>query len=419
LRTRTKLFCLACSIALAGFVAGCGTNTGSTQNQVTGLTKRLLLTNQQAGIANLMDASKDTLAKAFAAGSGATKMVTAGGITVIADSATNSIAIFDNTQEKITVAPATSAIPFDIAISPDGKTAWAAMRNPGFVEAFDTTSGNVLATIPVPNAVRLVMSPQGSRLLVFTDNPQLLPSPNANAFFIINTANLSNSTTATAVAESPGDQPFTGIFNGSETNAFILNCGSECGGTAASVVPADFSAAPALSTPIPVAGATVGLISGQSLFVAGTPVTVPAGVNCSSLGAATCGTLQVINTGSLTAAAPLAITDGLHLKMALTSNNRLYVGASGCTTVATGTNQVRGCLSIFDTASQALAFPSESVFRQNFDVTGLQQISARNVIYVAQGGELDFFDITTNAVSTSITQIDIQGAAWDVLQIDP
>ncbi len=406
---------------LAGFVAGCGTSTTSTQNQVTGLKKRLLLSNQQSGVINLMDASKDKFAKSFSAGTGPTKMVTSGGFTVILDSGSNTISIFDNTKEQVTLAPATSNIPFDIAISPDGKTAWAAMRNPGFVEAFDTTSGNVLATIAVPNAVRLLMSPQGSRLLVFSDNPKLLP--NTNAFFVINTANLSNSTTATAVTGTGLDQPFTGIFNGNDNQAFILNCGPECGGTTASVLLADFSgAAPALGAPAPVAGATVGLLSGQSLFVAGTPATLPAGVSCSSLGTATCGTLQVINISNLsalTAGAPFAITDGLHLKMALASNNRLYIGAAQCTTAATGANVVRGCLSIFDTTTQALTFPSESAFRQNFDVTGLQQISARNVLYVVQGGELDFFDITTNAVSTSITQIDIQGIAWDVLQIDP
>ena len=390
---------------------GCSYNSSSTQNQVSGLTKRVLLTNQQSGGLTLLDGLKDVPAKAISGGSGAAKMVTGGGITVVADSATNSIALYDNATEKVTLAPATSNIPFDIAVSPDGKTAWAAMRNPGFVEAFDTTNGNVLATIPVPNAVRLVMSPQGSNLLAFSD------SPNGNTFAVISTDNLSSTTTATTVSAPGLDQPYTGFFNGSETQVLILSCGAECGGTAAAVTSLDL-ADPASAVTVPVAAATVGLLKGQSLFVAGTPATLPTGLTCpAELG--TCGTLQVFDTSALTAGAPVAITDGLHQRMALTSNNRLYIGAAGCTTVASGTNEVRGCLSIFDTATQALTFPTESVFRQNFDVTGLQQISARNVIYVVQGGELDFFDITTNAVSTTITPIDIRGIAWDVLQIDP
>lgn len=413
--------------ALAGFLLGCGTSTNVTQNKVTGLKKRVLVSNVQAGTVTMLDAEKDRFApKAFPLGSPG-KMVTGGGFTVVQETATNAITILDNTKEDIAFTPATPSIPFDIAISPDGKTAWAAMRNPGFVEAFDTSNGNPIATIAAPNAVRLVMSPGGGTLLAFADNPQVLPSPNTNAFYVIKTANVSNSTPATPVAMSAGDQPFNAVFS-SDTQAFILNCGAECGGvhpaggttpTASSVVFMDFSgASPVTGNTVPVAGATVGLLSGQNLFVAGTPPTLPAGLTCpATLGS--CGTLQTISTGSFTAGAPLAITDGLHQRMALTSNNRLYIGAAGCTVLPAGTNLVRGCLSIFDTATQALTFPTESSLRQDFDVTALQPISGRSVIYVVQGGELDFFDITTNAVSTTITPIDLVGNAIGLVQIDP
>jgi hypothetical protein len=64
-------------------------------------------------------------------------------------------------------------------------------------------------------------------------------------------------------------------------------------------------------------------------------------------------------------------------------------------------------------------FPEEPSFRQSFDVTGLQPISNRSVIYVVQGGELDIFDTTTDAVATGITAIDVVGKAFDVVQIDP
>ncbi|HEX7287086.1 MAG TPA: hypothetical protein VF532_12940 [Candidatus Angelobacter sp.] len=425
MRNQIKLSFLACSVALAGSLLGCGTSTSVTQNKVTGLKKRVLVSNVQAGTVTMLDAQKDKIApKAFPLGSPG-KMVTGGGFTVIAETSTNAITIFDNTKEEIAFTPATSSIPFDIAISPDGKTAWAAMRNPGFVMAFDTATGNPIATISAPNAVRLVMSPGGATLLVFADNPQLLPAPNTNSFYVIKTASVSNSTPATPVAESAGDQPFTAVFT-SNAQAFILNCASECGGvhggttpTAPTVVFTDFSgAAPVLAAPIPVAGATAGLFSGQSLFVAGTPPTLPAGLTCpATLGS--CGTLQTINTGSFTAGAPLAITDGLHQRMALTSNNRLYIGAAACTVQPAGTLLVRGCLSIFDTSTQALTFPTVSSLRQDFDVTDLQPISGRSVIYVVQGGDLDFFDVTTNAVATTITPIDFVGNVIGVVQIDP
>ncbi|MGH9568477.1 MAG: YncE family protein, partial [Candidatus Angelobacter sp.] len=319
--------------------------------------------------------------------------------------------------EQVTFRPATSNIPFDIAISNDGKTAWAAVRNPGFVQAIDTVSGNILASIPVPNAVRLVLSPQSTKLLVFADDPQSL-SP-ANPVFLINTANVTSSTPVTTITGAGLDQPFTAVFNG-ENQAFILSCGAECGGTTASVTPLDLSgASPVLGAPVSVSGATTGLLNAGTLFVAGTPpaANLPAGF-CPAV-PGVCGTLQAIDANSLSAGEPVAITDGLHQKMAFTSNNHLYVGAANCTTQPSGTNQVRGCLSIFDTGASTVTFPTESVFRQDFDVTGLQQISGRNVIYVVQGGELDFFDITTSAVSTTITPLDVVGKAIDVVQIDP
>lgn len=372
----------------------------------------------------ILDGQRDTVSTHAVAIPGPGKMLTAGGITLVQETTTNRVTIYDNTTEQVTFTAPTSNTPFDIALSPDGKTAWAAVRNPGFVQAIDTATGNVLASIPVPNAVRLVMSPQGTRLLAFADNPQSLSPP--DSFFLINTANVSNSTTPTPITESPGDQPFTAVFNGSDDQVFILNCGAECGGVnpagsttaaAPSVAVADLSV-PSVGQRIAVAGATAVLLNGTNLFVAGTPVVPPAGFTCPAV-PGSCGTLQTVNTSSLTASAPVAITDGLHGPMVLTSNNQLYIGAANCTTQPAGPNLARGCLSIVDTGSSAASFPSESSFRQNFDVTALQPISGRNIIYVVQAGELDFFDINTGAVSTTITPVDVVGKAVDVLQIDP
>jgi hypothetical protein len=106
--------------------------------------------------------------------------------------------------------------------------------------------------------------------------------------------------------------------------------------------------------------------------------------------------------------------------MAMTTTGRIYIGASGCTVdPGSAPNTVRGCLSIFNVSTAATKFPEESSFRQNFDVTGLQPISNRSVIYVVQAGELDIFDTTADAIASNITQLDVIGEAIDVLQIDP
>ncbi|HEY6308509.1 MAG TPA: hypothetical protein VI488_18855 [Candidatus Angelobacter sp.] len=369
----------------------------------------------------IVDAQKNVFATKTIAATQPSKMVTAMGQTVILNSTTPQVTVFDNSTEAVTGNVTMQGQPFDVAISPDGLTGYAAIKNVGVVEVVNTTGANLVGTMTVPSVARLVEGTNGHKMLAFADNPQILIAPNANAFFVIDTG----TNTVAPVTMPAGSQPFTAVFDPSDANdttAFILNCGAECGGSAAaSVMRVNFSnpASPVVSATIPVSGATVGLLNGSSLFVAGTSTTPPAGCTF-----AACGTLQVINTGSLTAGAAINITDGSHGVMAITSNNHLYIGAVGCTVgPISAQNTLQGCLSIFDTGSGPSStnptVPSESSLRQNFDVTGLQPISGENTIYVVQGGALDIFDITTSLPSTSIQILDVVGKPLDALQIDP
>jgi DNA-binding beta-propeller fold protein YncE len=402
---------LIASLALA--IAGCGSGTSSNAPKPTGLKKRVLISNTSAGIVTVIDAQKDVLSTKVLGVTSPTKMLTSGGTTIAMSNSSSLITVIDNATEAVTFPSPIGDQPFDIAISPDGKNAWAAMRNFGFVQSVDTTTGIARPVVRIGNARRLVMSPKGTKLLVFPDPQGQIP-PNTHTFFVVDTATSAVQVVTDAVHL---DQPFTAVFNGSETQAFILNCGPECGGTTASVVFADFANPTAtFSANILVPGATVGLINGSNLYVAGTPPQPPAVAGCPI---SRCGTLSVINATALTAGAPIPITDGDHEKMAF-ANNRVYVGATRCTVEpGTAANTVRGCLSIFNTSSSAAVFPAESAFRQNFDVTGFQPISGRNIIYVVQGDELDIFDTNTDALASGITQIDVVGQAFDVIQIDP
>jgi hypothetical protein len=402
-------------VLLALALAGCGSSTSSNQPKPTGLKKRVLLSNQASSTVNLLDAQKDTFTTKNLDVTSPTKLVTAGGTTVAMDSAGSVITIIDNAKEAVSFAAPIGDLPFDIAIEPNGKKAWAAMRDFGFVQAVDTTSGVAFQVLRITNARRLVMSPKGAKMLVFPD-PQSQVPPNTHTFFVVDTATGSFQTITDAVHL---DQPFTAVFGSSDTQAFVLNCGAECGGTTASVVSVDFTnPAPAFApaAPITVPGATVGLMNGTNLYVAGTSPTLPLGLTCPI---SSCGELTVINTGALTAGNPVAIADGTHENMAFV-NNRLYIGSRGCTVQpGTAANTVRGCLSIFNTGSSAVTFPQESSFRQNFDVTGLLPITGRSIIYVIEGGEIDFFDTNTDAVATGITALDVVGKAFDAVQIDP
>lgn len=431
-------------LGLAALLAGCSSSSSSTTTNntppPTGLKKRVLVSNQQAGVVNIVDAQKDVLSTKTIAASAPTKMVTAGGQTAIIDSNTTQVSIFDNTKETTTFAPLVADTPTDVVITPDGKTIWVAERNNGFVQSIDTATGVVTNSIPVPSVRRLVLSPNGTQLLAFSDNPQGLPAPNPNppspnppnpfqdAFFVIDTAAVVNTHQATPIQMSPGDQPFTAVFNASETQAFILNCGSGCGGTDRTVANAptppsvavvDFTnaAAPVIGSRLAVPAATAGLLQGGDLYIAGT-TSPTAAVSPGT------GFLQVVTASSLTlAGAPVQITDGLHTLIVPTANNRLYIGAQGCTPGPIQTNNTRtGCLTIANVTSPTaptVTVPVESSFRQSFDVTAIQPISGRSVIYVVEGGELDFFDANADAISTTITPIDIFGRAFGAVQIDP
>lgn len=422
---------LATVLAVSGLLLiGCG-GSGSSSTTTSGIKKRVFLSNE-TGSANItppsgvpippglqiIDANKDVVSAFNISVPGAAKVVSNGGFTVVIDSNENDVSIVDDSKEQVTQTFGTLDRVMDLTVTPNGGTAFAAVRNPGVLDIINTST-NAGTALNIPTVSRVVISPNGTKLLAFVDDPQTL-SPMVqggfpqNAFFVIDVA--SNSVTpiarpgsCTTTAPITCDQPYSAVFNGSETKAFILDCGAECGGTAgsANVVTVDFSGAtPVFGTPIPVTAATVGLLNGSSLFVAGTPA------------ASSTGSLQVINTGSSTVASSFTIQDGLHTKMVMASNNRLYVGSQACTPVSDATTGLtRGCLAIFNTSNSALVLPEVNPLRINFDVTGIQPISNRTVVYVVQGGELDIYD--TNTDQLTATQIAIIGVAVDVVQVDP
>jgi hypothetical protein len=414
-------------ILLAVGLTNCGSSQASTK-KTSGLKKRVLVSNTLGnvlrdrsgnlilgnGAVDIMDASTDTFVSRenpfsdlsselsltlFIPAVGAAGMSTGGGVTAVINANGHGLSLIDNGKEEMSQAVNLSHRVEDVAVSPDGKNAYAAVRNGGQVAIVSTADGGSFP-VPVPLPRRLVLSPKGTRLLVFPDEPQLLPAPQANAFFVIDTA----ARTATPISLPGQDHPVFGVFNGSETQAFILNCGAECAGVSASVMLIDFSGAPAVVASVPVSAATIGLLSGNNLYVAGTPPGLE-------------GRLHIINTGAMTASAPITITDGHHGRIGLAAD-RLYVGANACTPAEnTATGRIRGCLTIFNLSARTASFPEVSSLRGAFDVTGITPIAGRNVVYVCQGGELDIFDMATDAITND--KLDAVGVAVDAVQIDP
>jgi hypothetical protein len=118
----------------------------------------------------------------------------------------------------------------------------------------------------------------------------------------------------------------------------------------------------------------------------------------------------------MTVTATATITDGYHNHIEMGANNRLFIGARTCTNIKAPSSgstpgEIRGCLSILNTSTSTVVVPP-----LQGDVTGIQPINRRNVVYVIQNGELGIYDTTTDKLQT--TQVDIIGQAVDVKEVD-
>ncbi len=252
------------------------------------------------------------------------------------------------------------------------------------------TNGSISASIPIPGAHFVAPTPDGSRVLVFSDN--------SDTVTMITPALVG--TNSDPRSYLPGfDRPVWVVFNGS--TAYILNCGLPCGGKAASVSVLDLPSMTITST-TPVSAATYGLMNGSTLYVAGTPTPNPPGTNtCAGTptAATTCGRLSIIDTGSMSVTKTAIITDGRHNRMEISADGQLFIGAQSCSGINIPGGEVRGCLTIFNSNTSAVVIPPAPG-----PVTGIQPITGRTVVYVCQNGSFAIYDTTTDQTASSPEQ---------------
>jgi hypothetical protein len=399
---------LGLCMAAIGLLLSCGTSNSTSSSSSTGPTsgikKRAFVSNNFQNQIDIVNAANDTINTTLtttAAGTTATVVTNTIGtgtapaqmvlttdkkLTLVFDQGSNTIAVIVNATEtnggQIPLPDFTESF----VVASDNITVYAAVPNApisgqtsGAVEVLNANAGTLTNAIPVPHARRVVLSHNGNKLLVFADG--------ADQMWVVDTA----SQTATAV--SGFDRPVSGLFSSDDSKAFILNCGPECGGTVAKVTVLNMAS----NTPggsVAVSAATVGLLDASgNLYVAGT--------------AASGGKLDVVTSSSLTVSkSGVAISDGVHALMAMGANSKLFIASRTCS------NTVQGCLSIFDTAAGTAVTSAAG----GGDVTGIEPVSGRNVVYVIEGGELIIYDTTASKPQT--TQIDIVGKAVDVRVVD-
>lgn len=338
-------------------------------------------------------------------------------------SQTNTLAIIDNAKENASGTVTLPGPTESMFVASDNTTLFTAVptapvtgQSAGAVLEINMSSNSVNATIPITGAHFVVPAPSGNEILALSDT--------ANTVTAIAPSLISTGNPLTPVT-GPFDKPVWAIFSSDGSTAYVLNCGAQCGGTTASVAIVDMTQTPpAVTATVPVAAATYGILSGGNLYVAGTPVS--GGGNCQT---SLCGVLTIF-PGANVSASPTTviavnITDGYHNRMVQGPNNQLFIGSRNCTNVpATSSTPGRGCLSVINTAANT-AYTAP----QNGDVTGIQPIDGRPVVYVCEGGALQIYDTNFDLEaghqlqvqptrSDGSGQVGITGQAIDVILAD-
>ena len=341
------------------------------------------------------------------------------------DSSSNTLGIVDNATESASSSVALPGATESMFVASDSNTLFAAIpsapivgQSPGAVVQVSLPSSAVTATIPVAGARFIIPSPSGNQILVISDDTDPITN-NAGTVTVLAPAFISTGNALTAVTAAPGtfDKPVWAVFSSDGSTAYVMNCGPECGGSAAGIVAIDMTQNPPVAgAPVAVPAATTGLISGGNLYVAGTPPS--AGVDCQ---ANLCGLLTVFPDANLSAApSTFAITDGYHNNLIMAPNNQLFIASRSCTNViASGSTLGRGCLSVLNTGGGTVYTAA-----QNGDVTGIQPISNRTVVYVCEGGAFRIYDTALDLgpqrqlVPQTTTEITLVGQPVDVKLVD-
>ena len=357
----------------------------------------------------------------------------------------NQFSIINNATEAAIGHVTLPGVTESFVVSPDGSAAYIAVptapvigQSPGVIDVISLGTGTKTAEIscppinpnppdppPPPICVTkdqgdqgfnppyhfLSIGNTGNRVLAFSQGSDSV----ANAIAVITPSSVG--TANPVVTFVPGfDHPVWAFFNSDDSTAYVVNCGAECGGTQASVQTLDLRTNTA-GTPVHVPAATVAVVNNSTMYLAGTPLPNPNPQPCTGemTQATSCGLLTVFDLSKMevTNTTPIIITDGYHNRMALGANGQLFIGARTCTEVIPPVPppagaEVRGCLSIYNTQSVPVGSiqpGAVTIPPTTGDVTGIQPVATRDVVYVVQGqnvqgGTLYIYDTKTDAVNT-------------------
>ena len=422
---------LTAALAFLGALLSCGYSAPSSSSSTSsGIKFRAFVTqaissSTAAPGLDIVDATHDLLARAPGVSiNGTPGMMEVSGnkaVTLVFDSTTNAVTVVNNKQETAIGRIVLPSWTQSMAITPDATAAYIAVPNApvasqpsGAVEMVSVGSLDVINTFPITSAHYIVLSPDSTHLLVFSDN-----SDSATLMNFQNTGSASAPNwvvNGTPITVGGFNRPVWATFSTDSNTAYVMNCATECGANAgpANVSTLDIATGTITQTlPLPAGGATHGVLFGNTLYVAGNPPQ-PNPSPCSTTTSNTCGMLSVItvNNGTLQLATSVPIPDGDHRRMAVTADNQVFIGSTGCTTVNISGNPPTtfGCLAVYNPKNAQSAI----IGTDTGDVTGIAPVTGRTEVYVVQNGELRIWDTVQDALRPGQNQIDIHGQAVDV-----
>src|SRR5581483_4431564 len=145
----------------------------------------------------------------------------------------NTLAIVDNAKESASGSVTLPGPTESMFVWIDDTTLFTAVptapvngQSAGAVLEINTSTNAITATIPIPDAHFVVQNPNGNAILALSDT--------ANTVTMITPSLISTGNPLTAVTGA-FDKPVWAVFSSDGSTAYVLNCGPQCGGTAASI----------------------------------------------------------------------------------------------------------------------------------------------------------------------------------------
>lgn len=388
------------AILAALLLAGCGGGDENTQQDTTSkLKNRAFVTNSFFGYVAIVDADLDRqTAFSIQVGTNATYMVPTPDkkhILTYSDGS-SSVSLIQVDAEAPSAIIGLPNWSESIAITSDAKTGYAAVKNatvtgsaPGAIQVLDFANQKISSTIPIPSVRWLALNHAGTRLLAFSDQSD-----------VVRLVDLTPTTPTVTVVTGTFSRPVAAYFTADDSKAYILSCGTECGATGA--VPPDTKAsvteltiASGATRTVSVNAATVALLDGNTLYVAGAP-------------GGSGGTLDTVDVNTMTRTSSVAIGPGSH-RVIKSGGGKIWVGATGCGTA-------EGCLSVFTPGGDVIVDTPGTGQTSKGAVTGMSVVSGRNLMYVVEGGQLRSYDLGSAAEVTPFS-LDIRGTLYDVVTV--